>query len=270
MAVCALAIAGSDPSGGAGVQADLRVFSALGAAGLSAITALTVQSSHGVQSVHPVDADILSAQIEAVLNDRLPEAVKIGMLCGKPQVRATAAALQRFHPPNIVLDPIFFSTSGAALLDKPGRKALAEDLLPLCDLVTPNMQEAAILTGGSVATVEEMRVAAEQLVTMGAKAALVTGGHLEGQPVDVLATASAGSVCLQEFRQMRVRTEHTHGTGCFLSSATAAYLAFGAALAEAVGLSGMLLNTALRSPTIVGQGRGYPDVWAAIRERQRD
>jgi len=270
MAVSVLTIAGSDPGGGAGVQADLRILAAVGAAGLSAITALTVQNSEEVVSVHPVEPDVVAAQIDALLTARLPEAVKIGMLAGAPQASAVAAALRRFRPPNMVLDPVLVSTSGATLLDEPGRRVLVSDILPLCDLVTPNMAEAAALTGRSVTNVDEMRQAAERLLAMGAKAALVTGGHLEGTPVDVLASRPERSVVFQEFRRVRVRTEHAHGTGCFLSSAIAAYLAFGASLVDAVDISGVLLNSALRFPVVVGKGAGYPDVFAAIRERQRD
>lgn len=270
MAVCVLTIAGSDPSGGAGIQADLRVFSSVGAAGLSALTALTVQNSQGVRAVHPVDPKVVAAQIEALLADRIPEAVKIGMLAGAPQAHAVATVLKTYRPPHIVLDPILASTSGAAMIDPAGVKALVSDLLPLCDLVTPNMAEAAALAGQPVTDLAGMRTAGERLIGMGARAVLVTGGHLAGTLTDVLVTKPAGSVVTQEFRRIRVRTEHTHGTGCFLSSAIAAYLAFGASLVEAVDLSGTLLNSALRSPVVVGQGIGYPDAVTALRQKQAD
>ena len=138
----ALTIAGSDPSGGAGIQADLRTFAALGVVGLSVITALTVQNSRGVQSVHPVAPDMLAAQLNAILEDTRPDAVKIGMLGGAAQVRVVADALRRFRPPNVVLDPVLASTGGVPLLDEEGRRLLLTELLPLCDLVTPNLDEA--------------------------------------------------------------------------------------------------------------------------------
>ncbi|HEX5322377.1 MAG TPA: bifunctional hydroxymethylpyrimidine kinase/phosphomethylpyrimidine kinase [Capsulimonadaceae bacterium] len=269
-AVSVIAIAGSDPSGGAGVQADLRVFSALGIAGLSAVTALTVQNSQGIQAVHPIEPGALTAQLDALFSDRIPEAVKIGMLGGEPQVKAVAAVLRAHRPPHIVLDPILASSSGTPLIDPPGFRALTTDLMPLCDLVTPNLAEAARLTGLNVESTQDMRAAGEKLLAMGAKAALVTGGHLAGTPTDVLVTKPERAIVVQEFRRMRVHTEHTHGTGCFLSSAIAAYLAFGASLVEAADIAGALLNTALRSPVISGKGRGYPDVSAAIRRKQMD
>lgn len=270
MAVSVLIIAGSDPSGGAGVQADIRVICAIGAAALTAITALTVQNSQGVRRVSPVDVKLLSEQLEVLFSDKQPEAVKIGMLAGEPQVRAVADALKAYRPPHIVLDPVMVSSSGADLLDTSGRKALATELLPLCDLVTPNMAEASALTGRAVDDVDGMRAAGERLLGMGAKAALVTGGHLPGTPIDILVTKEDGAVRTREFRYVRVKTEHTHGTGCFQSSAIAAYLAFGAPLVEAVDISGGLLNAALRSPVVVGKGRGYPNVAAAIRARQAE
>lgn len=270
MAVCALTIAGSDPSGGAGLQADLRIFSSLGIAGLSAITAITVQSSQGVRSVHLTDPSVLTAQINTLFTDRIPEATKIGMMGAEPQVLAVSAVLGAYRPPHIVLDPILVSTSGTPLIDDPGRRALITELLPLCDLVTPNLDEAAALTGQKVENLEEMRSAGAKLLSMGAKAALVTGGHLTGTPTDVLVTKPAGSIVVQEFRRLRVKTEHTHGTGCFLSSAIAAYLAFGASLVEAVDIAGGLLNNALRAPVMIGKGTGYPDVNAAIRQGHLD
>jgi hydroxymethylpyrimidine/phosphomethylpyrimidine kinase len=252
------------------MQADLRVFAAVGVAGLSAITAITVQNSQGVRGVHLFGSDVVTEQINAIFSDRIPEATKIGMLGAAPQVLAVAAALRAFQPPHIVLDPVLVSSSGTPLLDEPGRRALVTELLPLSDLVTPNLAEAATLTGQQVENIEQMRAAGERLIAMGAKAALITGGHLTGTPTDVLVTKREGSVAVQEFRRVRVRTEHTHGTGCFLSSAIAAYLAFGASLVESVDFAGGLLNNALRAPVMIGKGNGYPDVNAAIRQRQMD
>ncbi len=261
--ISALTIAGSDPSGGAGVQADLRVFASLGIAGWSAVTALTVQNTQGVQAVHPVSADVLAAQIQTVLSDAADlRAVKIGMLGGAAQVRVVADALRRFRPPNVVLDPILASTGGVPLLDDAGRAALLEELLPLCDLVTPNLAEAGALTGLTVNDVTGMRAAGERLLALGAKAVLVKGGHLHGAPNDLLFRPGRDSV---EYAGGRVETPHTHGTGCLLSSLIAAGLAHGDELRLALTGAKATLSQALRAPILAGKGFGYPDVADAIR-----
>ena len=262
MTVVALTIAGSDPSGGAGIQADLRTFAALGVVGVSAITALTVQNSLGVQSVHPVPADLLAAQLDAILSDTKVQAVKIGMLGGAAQVRAVAAALSKYSLPNIVLDPVLASTGGVPLLDEEGRAALLTELMPLCDLVTPNLEEASILTAMPVDTLKMMQAAGEHLISLGVKAALVKGGHLSEEPNDLLVDSSGHR---QIYTDRRIDTLHTHGTGCFLSSAIAAHLAKHFPVDQAVKQSKNLLTRALLSPVTVGDGHGYPDVFASVR-----
>ncbi len=258
----ALTIAGSDPSGGAGIQSDLRTFSAFGVAGLSVITALTVQNSLGVQAVHPVKADVLAAQLSAVLEDTQPGAVKIGMLGGADQVQVVVDALRRFRPPNIVLDPIFASSGGVSLLDAVGRQLLVMELMPLCDLVTPNLAEAALLVGFPVHDLETMRAAAKRLLELGAQAVLVKGGHLLNAPQDLLLHENGSSV---EYLRQRVPTPHSHGTGCLLSSAIAAGLACGKELNQAVHSAKSAVTEALAHPIILGKGRGYPDVGEALR-----
>lgn len=238
----ALTIAGSDPSGGAGIQADLRTFAAIGVAGLSVITALTTQNSHGVESVFLAPANVVASQLDAILRDTRPDAIKIGMLGGAAQIGAVAEILRRYDIKNIVLDPVFASTSGVPLLDESGRKALVDDLVPLCQLITPNLDESGEL--GSIARI----------------AVLVKGGHLPDEPLDVL-TMPDGAV--SRFTSIRIPTEHTHGTGCFLSSAIAAHLALGQPLPTAIMKAKRLLTVALQMPTIVGQRRGYPDATAA-------
>ena len=262
MTTVALTIAGSDPSGGAGIQADLRTFAALGVVGVSAITALTVQNSLGVQSIHPVPADVLAAQLDALLSDTPVQAVKIGMLGGADQVSAVAAALRKYTPPNVVLDPVLASTSGVPLLDDEGRDALLTKLMPLCDLITPNLAEASTLTGTSVDTLKAMQAAGERLVSMGVRAALVKGGHLPDEPNDLLVDNEGHR---QIYTDRRVDTAHTHGTGCFLSSAIAAHLARHFPVDQAVKHSKNLLTLALLSPVAIGNGRGYPDVVASVR-----
>ena len=262
MTTVALTIAGSDPSGGAGIQADLRTFAALGVVGVSVITALTVQNSLGVQSVHPVPADVLAAQLEAIFSDTKVQAVKIGMLGGADQVRAVAAALRKYAPPNVVLDPVLASTGGVPLLDEEGRAALLTELMPLCDLVTPNLEEASTLTAIPVDTLKTMQAAGELLIAMGVKAALVKGGHLPDEPNDLFVDNQGHR---QIYTDRRVNTPHTHGTGCFLSSAIAAHLAKHFPVNQAVKQSKNLLTRALLSPITIGSGRGYPDIFASVR-----
>ena len=264
MTVCALTISGSDPSGGAGIQADLRTFEALGVAGLSAITALTVQSTQGVAAVHPVAAEVLFDQIAAILADGPVGAVKIGMLGGAAQVEAVVEALIRFRPLNVVLDPVFASTGGTPLLDAAGRADLLEKLLPLCDLVTPNLDECRELTGIVVGDAASGEEAGRRLQAAGGKCVLVKGGHLAGEPADLLLDAEG--LC-RVLAAPRVHTPHTHGTGCFLSSAIAAYLARGCGVGDAVARAKEQLGRALAHPVIVGQGRGYPGILA---ERQAE
>lgn len=246
MTTVALTIAGSDPSGGAGIQADLRTFAALGVVGVSALTALTVQNSLGVQSVYPVPADVLAAQLDALLSDTRVQAVKIGMLGGADQVRAVAAVLRQYAPPNVVLDPVLASTGGVPLLDDEGRAALLTELMPLCDLVTPNLNEA------------------KTLGTINALAVLVKGGHMPGEPVDRLTLPGSS---IRDFGGYRVETEHTHGTGCLLSSLIAALLARGSSLVDAIPEAKSILTAALREPTVIGKGRGYPQIRLSISER---
>ncbi len=274
LARCALTIAGSDPSGGAGVQADLRVFAALGVTGLSAITALTVQNSQGVRAVHPVPGHVLYQQIEAVLEDAPVSAVKIGMLAGAEQIHAVAEALRRFRPPNVVLDPVLASTGGFPLLDSAGLDALVTELVPLCDLITPNIPECESLldTPGGEEPIQFR--AARALLARGTRAVLVKGGHLPGAPVDVLIRPEDLPHAFpkkigRHFVGERVETQHTHGTGCFLSSAIAAYLAQGLEMGRAVGAAKQLIACALGIPVVAGTGRGYPDVVEAVRRAEQ-
>jgi thiamine-phosphate diphosphorylase len=230
----ALTIAGFDPSGGAGVQADLRVFNAVGVAGWSVATAITIQNTAGVHGVHLIDVDTLHKQLEAVFSDaRSLGAVKIGMLGGAAQVRAVADALRTWRPRNVVLDPVLASTGGVPLLDDP---SALDELIPLCDLVTPNAHEHVT-----------------------ARTLLRKGGHVPGDPDDELYVDGR---LVRTYRGTRVDTPHTHGTGCALSAAIAAHLALGAPLQEAIARAKEMVTAGLRNPVIVGEGRGYPDVRA--------
>lgn len=219
MVLNVLSIAGSDPSGGAGVQADLKTFAALGVYGMAAITALTVQNTQGVRSVHPVDADVVAAQVEAVLDDVRVDAVKIGMLGDAAVIAAVARVLRARRPPVVVLDPVLVATSGDALLPGGAVPTLLAELLPLADLVTPNVPEAAALLGTDTARDEATQSHQAQALAALGPAVLLKGGHLGGdESIDVLVDAGRTT----RLAARRVVTTATHGTGCTLSSALAA------------------------------------------------
>jgi hydroxymethylpyrimidine/phosphomethylpyrimidine kinase len=249
----ALTIAGSDSGGGAGIQADLKTFHAFGIFGTSAITAITVQNTVGVTGVHPIPLETVRAQIAAVAEDLQPAACKTGMLATRDLVHTVAAAIREHHLRNYVLDPVMVATSGDRLLDADAVDAILTDLLPLASLVTPNLDEAAILAGHDVLTVDDMHRAAEALLQRGAAAALVKGGHLQApQLVDVLHTR----VGEREFRRERLDTRSTHGTGCTLSAAVAACLAHGEALENAVDLALDFVHRAIAAAPGLGRGNG--------------
>lgn len=219
MVLNVLSIAGSDPSGGAGVQADLKTFAALGVYGMAAITALTVQNTQGVRSAHPVDADLVAAQVDAVLDDVRVDAVKIGMLGDAAVIAAVAGVLRSRRPPYVVLDPVLVATSGDALLPGGAVPALIAELLPLADIVTPNVPEAAALLGGAVARDEAEQIRQARALAALGPSVLLKGGHLGGgESVDVLVADSVTT----RLRAPRLATTATHGTGCTLSSALAA------------------------------------------------
>ena len=216
----ALTIAGSDSGGGAGVQADLKTFSALGAYGMSVITALTAQNTQGVQAVHAVPPEFISAQCQAVFSDIRVDAVKIGMLADAEIIGAVAAALRQWQPACIVLDPVMVAKGGHRLLADAAVDALRQQLLPLASLVTPNLPEAAALLGCNEATSEtEMVAQGEALLKTGCQAVLMKGGHLAGDNSPDWLISTQGTM---PFRAMRIATQNTHGTGCTLSSAITA------------------------------------------------
>jgi hydroxymethylpyrimidine/phosphomethylpyrimidine kinase len=224
-----LTIAGSDSSGGAGIQADLRTFAACGVHGLSAITAVTAQNTRGVHRVDPVSVDMVIAQIDAAAADVAIAATKIGMLATRGIVDAVASAIVRLALKNVVLDTVMAATAGGALLDPPGIDALRVRLLPLADIVTPNLAEAETLTGLRVRTLADARLAAEAIGRLGARAVIVTGGHLNGPPTDVLWTDGT----FTELTGDRVDARVSRGTGCMFSAALAARLAEGDRLTDA-------------------------------------
>jgi hydroxymethylpyrimidine/phosphomethylpyrimidine kinase len=258
-----LSIAGSDPSGGAGVQADIKTFSAFGCYGMAAITALTAQNTRGVTAAYPVAPEIVAAQIEAVLSDISPDAIKIGMLATPDIAQAVAKTLSRYEPRDIVLDPVLVPTQGVSLASSGLETALVATLLPLARLVTPNLYEASALTQTPLARkADEMAEQARLLCEAGARAALVKGGDLDGEPIDVLYEGGERRV----FHGRRVPTRNTHGTGCALSSAIACELAKGAPLIDAIAAAKVWLEEALEAADTLrlGEGRGPPHHFYAL------
>ncbi|MFI5177243.1 MAG: bifunctional hydroxymethylpyrimidine kinase/phosphomethylpyrimidine kinase [Vicinamibacterales bacterium] len=248
----ALTIAGSDSGGGAGLQADLKTFAAHGVYGLSAVTAVTAQNTLGVSAVFPLPPDLVTAQITAVVTDLAPAATKIGMLATAPIADAVATAIVQHRLPNVVLDTVMIAKGGARLIDDDAVAIVVERLLPLARLVTPNAPEAERLTGCRIATVEDMRHAARQLIRAGARAALVKGGHLDGPAIDVLDDGRD----VVEFRAERIPSRHTHGTGCTLSAAIAARLALGDDLRTAIDRAKAYVTDAIANAPGLGQGHG--------------
>jgi len=237
----ALTIAGSDSCGGAGLEADLKVFAALGVYGSCAVTAVTAQNSRGVISALGLPADLVAQQIDAVLGDVGADASKTGMLSSAPIVEVVAERLAAHGARNLVVDPVIAAKDGTRLLSDDGVRAVREKLLPLATLVTPNAPEAEALTGEAVAGREGMLRAARALVDLGAKAALVKGGHLPGAVVDVLWDGQQQT----SFENLRLPGPPVHGTGCVLAAAIAAYLARGERLADAVAKGREFLQRAL-------------------------
>jgi hydroxymethylpyrimidine/phosphomethylpyrimidine kinase len=246
----ALSIAGSDSSGGAGIQADVATFAAFGVRAATVVTALTAQDTTGVHAVVDVAPAFVAQQLDAVLDDVAVGAAKTGMLHRAAVVDVVVERLRARPVPALVVDPVIVATSGDALLEPAGVAALRERLLPLATLVTPNLHEAEALTGIPVGSVAEMRAAARALVALGARAALVTGGHLVGDAVDVLYDGSE----VRELAAPRVATGRTHGTGCALSAAITAGLARGQPLGEAVAAAKRWITRALETAPAIGAG----------------
>lgn len=256
MTSIALTIAGSDSSGGAGIQADLKTFSALGVYGASAITALTAQNTRGVEAVQVVPPDFVLAQIGAVARDLKVGAIKIGMLATSAVIEAVAEGLKDFAGVPVVLDPVMVAASGDVLLDEEAVETLRSVLLPRATLITPNLPEAAKLLGTTEAKDErEMGEQARALMRIGAKAVLIKGGHAEGAKAVDLYVDAEGEMRLEA---PRVATRNTHGTGCTLSSAIAAELAKGASLREAVRKAKAYITAAIAAADElrIGKGRG--------------
>jgi hydroxymethylpyrimidine/phosphomethylpyrimidine kinase len=251
-----LTIAGSDSGGGAGIQADLKTFAALGVYGTSALTAVTAQNTRGVSAVLLLPADIVTAQIEAVASDITIHATKTGMLGSAAIVEAVAAAIGDLQLPLLVVDPVMVATSGDALVDEDGVRAMKAELLPQALVVTPNIPEAEMLSGTTIKSVADARQAARIIHDVGQCAVIVKGGHLSGDDlVDVLFDGHR----FVELPTARIRTANTHGTGCTFASAIAASLALGHSLAEATTSAQAYVAGAIRHGLAIGKGHGPLD-----------
>ena len=251
-----LSIAGSDSGGGAGIQADLKTFSALGCYGMTAITAITAQNTCGVTGIHGIPPEMLKAQIDAVVQDIGVDAVKIGMLHSPEVVRVVADAIHRYQLPHVVLDPVMVATSGDRLIAQETAGVLVQELFPLAEVVTPNLDEAGWLLGRRIEGVDSLDDAAQDLLRLGANVALLKGGHLPGDwVVDVLALR--GQPQMQRLESQRITTHNGHGTGCTLSSAIASHLALGLPLAQAVAQARGYILGAIAAGADVSTGKGH-------------
>lgn len=255
-----LTIAGSDCSGGAGIQADIKTIAAQHMYAMSVITALTAQNTTGVSGVQEISPDFVAKQLDCIFTDIPPDSVKIGMLSGEGTIRAVAAKLRQYGAKNVVVDPVMVSTSGTSLLSEAGRRALWEELLPLSTLVTPNLPEAQVFSGQPVETEGDMLRAAREISRRCRCAVLIKGGHLAGDAADLL--YEEGKALW--LRTRRISNPNTHGTGCTLSSAIASNLAKGFSLEESVERAKDYISGALAAMLDLGKGSGPMDHGFAI------
>jgi len=263
-----LTIAGSDSGGGAGVQADLKVITALGGYGMSVITAITAQNTLGITAIQDIDLAVIEAQIDAVLNDIGADSVKIGMLASPEIVQVVAASLRKHGITRIILDPVLRATSGASLGGDDTAQAMMKELFPIASLVTPNLEEASLLLGRDITQVADFQSAAEELLALGPQAVLIKGGHLDSthnQLTDYLMWRSIEDdleiIQAKEFKHLRVNTENTHDTGCSLSAAIATYLADGHDLPHAVGKAIAFVEAGLQAGRFLSIGEGPGPLW---------
>lgn len=250
-----LTIAGSDSSGGAGIQADIKTMSAIGCYAMSAITSITAQNTTGVRSIMPVSPEVVADQIDMVMTDIPPLAIKVGMLCNAEVASAVAERLEHYRPQNLIVDPVMVSTSGSMLLEKDAVEVLTKRIFPLAELVTPNQMETKALTGSSV-TAEQI----ESLRRLGCRNILIKGGDTDRTDikVDILHLSATGETI--ELKADAIDTKNSHGTGCTLSSAIASYLALGYQLKEAVSMAKLYVTHALEAGSWITTGRGHGPV----------
>ena len=259
---CVLIIAGSDSSGGAGIQADLKTVSALGTFGMTAITALTAQNTTGVSGVLEIDPKFVVAQIEACVTDIGCDAVKTGMLSSTGIIEAVAAALSGLKLAPLVIDPVMIAKSGAPLLKADAVGVLKAKLLPLATVVTPNLHEAGTLTGHEIKTLAQMKQAAQLIFDLGPRNVVVKGGHLPNVAADLLYDGRE----FVEFRGERMDTRNTHGTGCIFASAIAASLAKGKTVRESVATAKQFITAAIRAGLAIGKGCGPANPMAMLQQ----
>ncbi len=248
----AMTIAGSDSGGGAGIQADLKTFAALGVYGTSVLTAVTAQNTLGVTAVHQIPTEAIAAQIDAVLTDIGAGAVKTGMLASNSIIECVVSQLSRHTVPWLVVDPVMVAKSGDPLLEAEAIETLRSSLVPAASVITPNIPEAEALTGMNITSDSEARAAAEKLIGMGAKSVVIKGGHREGPAADLFYDGAQ----FHEFTAQRIDTPNTHGTGCTFASAIAAGLAKGLGLLDSVAVAKDYVTEAIRKSFPVGQGHG--------------
>lgn len=263
-----LSIAGFDPSSGAGVTADIKTAAAHGCFAVTSITAVTVQTTQGVRRVEPIQGEIVYETLFELAADLPIDAVRIGMLGSGEVAEAVAAFLETAHPPNVVLDPILRSSSGADLLDPRGAEILKTRLLPLATVATPNLAEAAALAGFPVSGIAEMRAAGRELLRLGARNAVVTGGHLPGDAIDLLLWRPDGSdeILEEELRGDRIQSPSTHGTGCAFATSVACHLARGFRIPEAVSGAKEFVRSAIEHATPMGHGKGPMELLWAMKK----
>ncbi|WP_085833068.1 bifunctional hydroxymethylpyrimidine kinase/phosphomethylpyrimidine kinase [Clostridium merdae] len=247
-----LTIAGSDCSGGAGIQADLKTFSAHGTFGMSVIVSVVAENTSEVIDVQDITPDMIAKQIDAVFQDIGTDAVKVGMLSKSDCMLAVAKKLKEYKPKNVVIDPVMLAKNGCPLMQPDSMDTLIREILPLADLLTPNIPEAETITGMSIHSPQDMERAAKQIYAMGAKNVLVKGGHAEGDALDILFDGEN----FYRFCEERIHTNNTHGTGCTYSSAIASNLALGYSMEEAVKRAKAYVTTAIRHSLQIGKGCG--------------
>lgn len=251
-----LTIAGFDGSGGAGIQADIKTFSALGCYATSVLTALPIQNTQGVQKIYPIPLEAVSDQIAAILDDIMPDAIKIGMVHTPQLVETIATSLSHYPKVPIVFDPVMVATSGHTLIEEDTIQTIVDKLFPIADIITPNMDEASILAGMDVKTLDDMQLAAEVILTLGCKHVLLKGGHQQTETITSLFFEENGKHTA--FETKKFTTKNTHGSGCTLSSAIAAYLARGENFNNAVALAQQYVYEAIKNgkDVLVGKGNG--------------
>ena len=248
----ALTIAGSDCSGGAGIQADLKTFAAHKVFGMSVITAVVSENTSRVISIENMPENCITDQITAIFEDIKVDAIKIGMLPNEICMKTVAQELQKYHPNNIVIDPVMVAKGGCALMMYNSVKALIDNIIPLADILTPNIPETEAITGINIKTIDDMKIAAKQIYNMGAKNIIIKGGHLDGDAIDILYNGKDYYTYTTE----RIQTKNTHGTGCTFSSAIASNLANGMNINDAVSNAKGYITNAIKYSLNIGKGHG--------------